>query len=117
MLISFIEEGDEEGEFITELVQEGTDACGDVYNKQTVNHQTHSGTHRDRGNTLSSRGCYSRNYMYDLHSYICDKLHSMIILPGHSNIRSFATRDMVVVLRSHMVIVGKAVVAKTTEVG
>jgi len=29
-LISFIEEGDEDGEFITELVREGTDAPGGV---------------------------------------------------------------------------------------
>ena len=30
MLVSFIEEGDEDGEFVTELVREGTDARGDV---------------------------------------------------------------------------------------
>lgn len=29
-LVSFIEEGDEDGEFVTELVREGTDARGDV---------------------------------------------------------------------------------------
>jgi hypothetical protein len=29
-LISFIEDGDEDGEFITELVREGTDTSGDV---------------------------------------------------------------------------------------
>ena len=71
ILICFVEEGDEDDEFLDELVREGTDVPGHPGDVIELLGQANGGllmhSERDgvRRNALNSRGCYLRAYMYN----------------------------------------------------
>ena len=72
MLISFIEEGDEDNKFMDELVWEGADTPGDFMGQADGDwSDTQQKRNRARENALSSRICYLKACMCNL-----EKRHS-----------------------------------------